>query len=59
MQVEKAVRSYAGFEPATVRFRDECSTIEQVCKLFLLGHDRISGRSTVRATDPLVDSGQT
>lgn len=39
MQVEKAVDSYAGFAPATYRFRDDRSTVEQICKLFQLGHE--------------------
>lgn len=39
MQVEKAVVTYAGFEPTTFFLLGKCSTTELVCKLLRLGHE--------------------
>ncbi len=39
MQVEKAVVSYTGVEPATDRVKAIALPTELVCKLFRLGHE--------------------
>ena len=36
---QKSCCSYAGVEPATNRSINECSTIELVCKLLVLGYE--------------------